>query len=146
MSVVEIYKRKVEQNPYNASIAVEEKFAKGEIDTLPRSVRWEREWEPFRRTIEKLAGLLPNDVVGRGVVIAKVLQAVRYTTGMFKNTAIASAHAAQAVLALVDIGMPQDRALSAVAEATGLSKGVIERALRGGGGGGGGGAPAQASV
>ena len=143
MSAVEVYRKKIEQNPYNVSIVVEEKFTRGEITTLPRSVRWEREWEPFRRTIEKLAGLLPDNVVGRGVVIAKILQAVRYTTGMFKNVAIASAHAAQAVMVLTDLGVPQDKALSIVAEATGLSKGLIERAL--GGGGGGGRAP-QASV
>ena len=143
MSAVEVYRKKIEQNPYNVSIVVEEKFTRGEITTLPRSVRWEREWEPFRRTIEKLPGLLPDNIVGRGVVIAKILQSVKYTTGMFKNVAIASAHAAQAVLALVDIGVPQDKAISIVAEATGLSKGLIERAL--GGGGGGGRAP-QASV
>jgi len=144
---LEVYRRKVEQNPYAVSLTTEEKFVRGEIAVLPRSVRWEREWEPFRRIIEKLAGLLPDNVVGRGVAIAKVLQAVSYTTGMFKNTAIASAHAAQAVLALIDLGVPRDRALSIVADVAGLSKSLIEAALGGGGGGGGGGgAQTQASI
>jgi len=144
---LEVYRKKIEQNPYAVSLTVEDKFVRGEVAVLPRSVRWEREWEPFRRTIEKLSGLLPDNVVGRGVAIAKILQAVRYTTGMFKNVAIASAHAAQAVMVLTDLGVPQDKALSIVAEATGLSRGLIERALRGGGGGGGGGGGApQASV
>ena len=136
---LEVYRKKIEQNPYNTSLVVEERFVKGEIVTLPRSVRWEREWEPFKRVVEKLAGLLPDNVVGRGLAIAKILQSVSYMTGMYKNTAIAAAHAAQAVMVLTDLGVPQDSALSIVAEATGLSKGLIETALRGGGGGGGGG-------
>jgi len=140
MSAVSVYRQKIQLGGYEKSVEAELKIYKGELPVLPRSQRWEREWGPFRQTIEKMAGQLPTDVVGRGIVIAKVMEAKKYLTGMFINTALASAYAAQAVKALMDIGVPRDRAVSIVADAVGISKSLIEKVMGGGGGGGGGGA------
>ena len=140
MSVVSVYKEKIKLKGYEKSIEVETKVATGELQVLPRSLLWEKEWQPFRQVIEAAAGRLPDNIVGRGFVIAKLLEARKYTTGMFKNIALAKVHALQAVEALVDMGVPRDRAISIVADVVGLSKSL----LAGGRGGGGGGAPAGA--
>ena len=140
MSVVSVYKEKIKLKGYEKSIEVETKVATGELRVLPRSLLWEKEWQPFRQVIEAAAGRLPDNIVGRGFVIAKLLEAKKYTTGMFKNIALAKVHALQAVEALVDMGVPRDRAISIVADVVGLSKSL----LAGGRGGGGGGAPAGA--
>jgi hypothetical protein len=83
---------------------------------------------------------MPDDIIGRGLPLALMLRAKKYTVGLFKNIAIARAYALQAVEALVDLGVPRDKAVSIVANGVGLSKSLLTGG-RGGGGGGGGGAP-----
>jgi len=141
MSAVSVYKEKIKLKGYEKSVEVETKVATGELQVLPRSLLWEKEWQPFRQVLEVAAGRLPDNVVGRGFVIAKLMEARKYTTGMFKNIALARAHALQAVEALVDLGVPRDRAVSIVADIVGLSKSLLTGGRGGGGGGGGGGAP-----
>jgi hypothetical protein len=141
MSAVNVYKEKIKLKGYEKSIETELKVATGELQVLPRSLLWEREWQPFRQMLEAAAERLPDNVVGRGFVIAKLMEAKKYTIGMFKNIALARAHALQAVEALVDLGVPRDRAVSIVADVVGLSKSLLTGGRGGGGGGGGGGAP-----
>jgi hypothetical protein len=141
MSAVATYREKVKLNGYQKQHEVELKVATGEFPILPRSLIGEEKWQPFDQVITYAAGALPDDVVGRGFVIAKMLQARKYLVGPFKNIAIARAHALQAVEALVDLGVPRDKAISIVANGVGLSKTLLTGG-RGGGGGGGGGAPA----
>jgi hypothetical protein len=138
MSAVSVYKEKIKLKGYQKSIETEIKVATGELQVLPRSLLWEKEWQPFRQLLESAASTLPSDVVGRGFVIAKLMEAKKYTTGMFKNIALAKAHALQAVEALVDLGVPRDRAVSIVADIVGLSKSLLTGGApaRGGGGGG----------
>jgi len=138
MSAVSVYKEKIKLKGYEKSIEIEQKLSTGELQVLPRSLLWEKEWQPFRQTLENAAGRLPDNVVGRGFVIAKLLEAKKYTTGMFKNIALARVHALQAVEALIDLGVPRDRAVSIVADIVGLSKSLLTGGAptRGGGGGG----------
>ena len=140
MSAVATYREKVKLNGYQKRHEVELKIVSGELPVLPRSLLGEERWQPFAQVLEKAAETMPSDVIGRGYVLAKMMQAKKYLTGMFKNIAIARAHALQAVEALVDMGVPRDRAISIVADVVGLSKSL----LAGGRGGGGGGAPAGA--
>ena len=142
MSAVEIYKRKIALKGYEKSLEVEQKVAAGELQVLPRSLLWEKEWQPFRQMLESAAGTLPSDVVGRGYVLAKLMKAKSYLTGMFKNVALAKAHALQAVEILVDLGVPRDRAISMVADIVGLSKSLLTGGAPARAGGGGGGASA----
>jgi hypothetical protein len=137
MSAVATYREKVRLNGYQKQHEVELKVATGELPVLPRSVIGEERWQPFEQVIMYAAGALPDDIVGRGFVIAKMLQARKYTVGMFKNIAIARAHALQAVEALVDLGVPRDKAISIVANGVGLSKALLVGGRGGGGGGGG---------
>jgi hypothetical protein len=141
MSAVATYREKVKLNGYQKQHEVELKVATGELPVLPRSLRGEENWQPFEQLITYAAGALPDDIIGRGLVIAKMLQARRYTVGPFRNIAIARAHALQAVEALVDLGVPRDRAVSIVANGVGLSKSLLVGGRGGGGGGGGGGTP-----
>jgi len=141
MSAVATYKEKVRLNGYQKRHEVEVKIAGGELPVLPRSQLGEERWQPFGQMIEKAAETIPSEVVGRGYVLAKMMQAKKYLTGMFKNVAIARAHALQAVEALVDIGVPRDRAISIVADVVGLSKSLLTGGRGGGGAAAGGGAP-----
>jgi hypothetical protein len=61
---------------------------------------------------------------------------------MFKNVTLAKVHALEAIEALVDLGVPRDKAVSIVADIVGLSKSLLAGGRGGGGGGGGGGASA----
>jgi len=142
MSAVEVYKRKVELKGYEKSLEVEQKVATGELPVLPRSLLWEKEYQPFKQMLVSAAGTLPSDVIGRGYAIAKMLKAKSYLTGMFKNVALAKAHALQAVEILVDLGVPRDRAISMVADIVGLSKSLLTGGAPARAGGGGGGASA----
>jgi hypothetical protein len=136
-----VYKEKIRLKGYEKSIEVETKVATGELQVLPRSLLWEKEWQPFRQMLETATGRLPDNVVGRGFVIAKLMEARKYTTGMFKNIALAKAHALQAVEALVDLGMPRDKAISVVADIVGLSKSLLTGGRGGGAAAGGAAAP-----
>jgi hypothetical protein len=138
MSAVSVYKEKIKLKGYQKSLETEIKVATGELQVLPRSLTWERELQPFRQMLRSAAGTLPSDVVGRGFVIGKLMEAKKYTTGMFQNIALAKVHALQAVEALVDLGVPRDRAVSIVADIVGLSKSLLTGGApaRGGGGGG----------
>jgi hypothetical protein len=130
MSALNTYREKVKLKGYEKRVEVEQKVAAGELPVLPRSLLWEREWAPFRELLEKAAGMLPQDVVGRGLVIAKMLEAKKYLTSvMFKNVKLAVAAARQAVEALVDLGVPRDRAIAIVSDTVGISRSL----LRGGG-------------
>jgi hypothetical protein len=141
MSAVATYREKVKLNGYNKQHEVELKVAAGELPVLPKSVIGEEAWQPFEQVITYAAGALPEDVIGRGLVIAKMMQAASYARGPFRNIAIARAHALEAVEVMVDLGIPRDRAISIVANGVGLSKSLLTGARGGGGGGGGGGAP-----
>jgi hypothetical protein len=141
MSAVAVYREKVRLNGYQKQHEAELKVATGELPVLPRSVIGEERWQPFRQLIDYAAGALPEDVVGRGFVIAKMLQAAKYARGPFRNIALARAHALEAIEALVDLGVPRDKAISIVANGVGLSKALLTRGRGGGGGGGGGAAP-----
>jgi hypothetical protein len=140
MSAVATYREKVRLNGYQKQHEVELKVAAGELPILPKSVVGEERWQPFEQVIMYAAGALPEDKIGRGFVIAKMLQAKKYASGPFRNIAIARAHALQAVEALVDLGVPRDRAISIVANGVGLSKTLLAGG-RGGGGAAAGGAP-----
>jgi hypothetical protein len=140
MSVVATYKEKVRLNGYQKRHEVELKVATGELPVLPRSLLGEENWQPFAQLIEYAAGALPEDIIGRGYVLAKMMQARAYVVGKFKNIAIARVHALQAVEALVDLGVPRDKAISIVANGVGLSKSLLIGG-RGGTPAGGGAAP-----
>jgi hypothetical protein len=142
MSAVATYREKIRLNGYQKRHDAELKVATGELPVLPRSQLGEERWQPFGQMLETAAGVLPNDIIGRGYVLAKMMQAKKYTIGMFKNLAIAKAHALQAVEALVDLGVPRDKAVSMVADIVGLSKSLLTGGRgRGGGAAAGGGAP-----
>jgi hypothetical protein len=141
MSAVATYREKIRLNGYQKQHEVELKVATGELPVLPRSLIGEERWQPFGQLIEYAAGALPEDIVGRGFVIAKMLQAKKYVSGPFRNIAIARAHALEAVEALVDLGVPRDKAISIVANGVGLSKSLLTGGAQTRGGGGGGGAP-----
>jgi hypothetical protein len=140
MSAVAIYREKIRLNGYQKQHEVELKVATGEYPVLPRSLIGEERWQPFEQLITYAAGAMPDDIIGRGLPLALMLRAKKYTVGLFKNIAIARAYALQAVEALVDLGVPRDKAVSIVANGVGLSKSLLTGG-RGGGGGGGGGAP-----
>ncbi len=142
MSAVATYKEKIKLNGYQKHHEVELKVAAGEYPVLPRSLIGEERWQPYEQLIVYSAGALPEDIIGRGFVIAKMLQAKKYASGPFRNIAIARAHALEAVEALVDLGVPRDKAISIVANGVGLSKSLLIGGRGGGGGGGGGGASA----
>ena len=139
MSAVATYREKVKLNGYQKQHEVELKVAAGELPVLPKSVIGEEQWQPFEQVITYAAGALNEDIIGRGFVIAKMLQAKKYASGPFRNIAIAKAHALEAVEALVDLGVPRDKAISIVANGVGLSKSLLAGGRTGGGGGGGGG-------
>jgi len=141
MSVVATYREKVRLNGYQKRHEAELKVAAGELPVLPRSQLGEERWQPFSQMLETAAGTLPDDIVGKGYALAKMMQAKKYITGMFKNVAIARVHALQAVEALVDVGVPRDRAVSMVANIVGLSKSLLTGGRGGGGAAAGGGAP-----
>jgi len=141
MSAVATYREKVKLNGYQKRHEVELKVATGELPVLPRSQLGEEKWQPFGQMLETAAGTLPDDIIGRGYALAKMMQAKKYLTGMFKNIAIARAHALQAVEALVDVGVPRDRAVSMVANIVGMSRSLLTGGRGGGGGGGGTAAP-----
>jgi len=130
MSALNTYREKIKLKGYSKSVEVEQKVAAGELPVLPRSLLWEKEWAPFREMLEKASGVLPQDIVGRGLVIAKLLEARKYLTSMmFKNVKLAVAAARQAVEVLVDLGIDRERAISMVSDIVGISKTL----LRGGG-------------
>ena len=141
MSAATVYKEKIRLNGYQKRHEVELKIASGELPVLPRSQLGEERWQPFDQMLERAAGTLPDDIIGRGYALAKMMQAMKYLTGMFKNVAIARAHALQAVEALVDLGVPRDRAISMVANIVGMSRSLLTGGRGGGGGGGGTAAP-----
>jgi len=141
MSAVATYREKVRLNGYQKRHEVELKVATGELPTLPRSQLGEERWQPFGKMLEHAAGVMPNEIGGRGYVLAKMMQAKKYTIGMFKNIAIARVHALQAVEALVDLGVPRDRAVSIVADVVGLSKSLLTGGRGGGAAAGGAAAP-----
>ena len=136
MTASAIYRKKtveLEADPYAVRVELEEGY-KGPI---PLSGRWEEAWSPYLTAIKKLEGI---SGAPRGVIIAKVEQAKKELTKMLPNVALAIAHAAQAVMICKDMpGMTREKCISIIADATGLSKALIEEALRGAGGGGGGG-------
>jgi len=143
MSVVDTFRAKIEKNGYKRSVEVERGIASGELQVLPRAYLWNEKWRPYRNALEKLGELMRDVPTGRGVVIAKIFESISHLQGMIPNTYLAVAKARQAVMALRDLGVDEEKAVSIVSEATGLSKGLIRGTRAGGGGGrgGGGGAP-----
>jgi hypothetical protein len=141
MSAVATYREKIRLNGYQKRHDAELKVATGELPVLPRSQLGEERWQPFGQMLETAAGVLPSDIIGRGYALAKMMQAKRYTAGMFKNVAIARVHALQAVEALVDVGVPRDKAISMVANIVGLSKSLLTGGRGGGAAAGGAAAP-----
>ena len=143
MSAVDVYRAKVERNGYKESLEAERKISLGELQVLPRSYLWNERWGPYRNALEKLSELMRDVPTGRGLAIAKIFESISHIRGMIPNTYLAVAKARQAVMALRDLGVDEEKAVSIVSEATGLSKGLIRGTRAGGGGGrgGGGGAP-----
>jgi len=142
MSAVNTYREKIKLKGYEKSVEVEEKVAAGELPVLPRSLLWRQKFDPFAQTIETASGVMPDDIIGRGYPLAKFMKAKSYLTGMFKNIALARAFALQGVEALVDLGVPRDKAISIAADVVGLSKSLLTGGAPARGGGGGGGASA----
>jgi hypothetical protein len=138
MSVVEIYKKKIELKGYEKSLEVETKVASGELQVPPRSLLWDKKFNPFAQMLDTASGIMPDDIVGRGYAIAKMMKAKKYLVGKFKNTTLARVYALQAVEALVDLGVPRDKAITIVANIVGLSKSLLTGGApaRAGGGGG----------
>jgi hypothetical protein len=134
MSALSVYREKVKLKGYSKSVEVEQKVAAGELPVLPRSLLWEKEWAPFREMLERAASILPQDVAGRGIVIAKLLEAKKYLVSpMFKNVKLAVAAARQAVEALVDLGVDRERAIGMVSDITGISKSLLRGGRAGAG-------------
>jgi uncharacterized membrane protein YgcG len=149
MSAVNVYKQKVQLKGYEKSVEVEQKVASGELPVLMRSLRWGAGYAPFDSLIKKLAGVLPElNRAGLGTYIATLEEAMGHMIKPIPNYVLAAAAAARGVLVLLDLGVDQNKAVAITANALGLSKSLIEKALskreggRGGGGGGGGGGAA----
>jgi uncharacterized membrane protein YgcG len=131
----EVYIQKVEKNGYKKRFEIE----LNPPPTLPSSLRWAEKWEPFGSAMSVLANDAElSKVLGRGVMWAKVEQAISALHSRFPSFAKAIAAAKQAVELCVSLGLNKEKCVAIVANATGLSK----SALTGGGAGGGGGAAA----
>jgi len=129
----EVYFQKIEKNGYKKRFEIEA----SPPPTLPSSLRWAEKWEPFGSAM----GVLASDVdlsktLGRGLMWAKVEQAISALHGRFPSFVKAIAAAKQAVEICVSLGLSRDKCVSIVANATGLSKSSIESGTAGGGGGG----------
>lgn len=131
---VKVYLEKVSKGGYSVSEKITEEYR----EPHPWSLSWESNWAPFNRAIDVVAEIKG---IGRGLFLAKIFEAIAELRKRMPNTALAVAHAKQAVEFCVQLGNDRDKCVSVVAAATGLSRSF----LTGGGGtarGGGGGAPA----
>lgn len=141
MSAREVYLKKVEKGGYEAALEEIRKYERGEIGIVSWSIRWENSWSAYNSAIDKLKELKGTP---RGVVIAKVFEAISYLRRRMPNRDLALAAATQAVVMCEKMkGMTRDKCISLIADATSLTVSDLRRALGGGGataGGGGGGA------
>jgi hypothetical protein len=151
MSVV--YKEKIKLGGYAKRIEIEGKVASGELPVPTISLRWEKEYAPYDEVNKKAAGLLSGlNTAGFGTYLATIYEAVSYKNRTVPNYWLSAVTAARGVLILLDIGVDRNKALQVTADLVGLSKELIEKALKtieqpgagGGAGAGGGGAAAGA--